>query len=180
MEEKRSQSLAELHSSLHSPVAEIRDAGLKRVKDEGGLSTVAELLRLRSETDENTVQKQVDDVLRGLKLEGAGEALLHAALESDHAEQLPALLACLWECGGTAEGHLEALSTRCVEIGMPVMVEALTLMEALPEVVDDEADLMEAMLVLQQGIEALKGGNAESQVTLLAMMWKTLSERERA
>ena len=63
---------------------------------------------------------------------------------------------------------------------MPVMVEALTLMEAFPEVVDDEADLMEAMLVLQQGIEALKGGNAESQVTLLAMMWKTLSERERA
>jgi hypothetical protein len=47
-------------------------------------------------------------------------------------------------------------------------------------VVDDEADLLEAMLVLQQGIEALKGGNAESQVTLLAMMWKTLSERERA
>ena len=180
MEQKRSQVLAELHSSLHSPVAEMRDAGLKRVKDEGDLSTVAELVRLRSETDEEAVRKQVDDILRGLKLEGAGEALLVAALEAENADQMPALLACLWECGGTAEGHLKTLSTRCVEMGMPVMVEALTLIEALPELVEDEADLLEAMMVLQQGIEARKGGNAEAEVALLAMMWKTLSGRERA
>ena len=102
------------------------------------------------------------------------------ALEPEHSDQLPALLACLWECGGTAEGHLKTLSTRCVDMGMPVMVEALTLIEELPEWVEDEGDLLEAMMVLQQGIEARKGGNSEPEVALLAMMWKALSGRERA
>jgi len=180
MEQKRAKALAELHAALHSPLAEMRDAGLKRVKDEGDLSTVAELVQLRGTTDEEAVRKQVDDILRGLKLEGAGDALMTVALEPEHSDQLPALLACLWECGGTAEGHLKTLSTRCVDMGMPVMVEALTLIEELPEWVEDEGDLLEAMMVLQQGIEARKGGNSEPEVALLAMMWKALSGRERA
>ena len=180
MEEKRAKDLAELHAALHSPVSEMRDAALKRVKEEGDVSTVAELVQLRGNSEEADVQRQVDDILRGLKLEGAGQALLTAALEPENADQLPALLGCLWECGGTAEGHLKALATRCVEMGMPVMVEALTLIEALPEWVEDEGDLLEAMLILQQGVEARKGGNAEAETALLGMMWKELSSRERA
>ena len=180
MEKKQSKALAELHSALHSPLAEIRDAALKRVKKEGEVSTVAELIRLRGETDEASVRREVDDVLRGLKLEGAGEALLSSALDSQNLEQLPELLACLWECGGSADGHLKALSTKCVEMGMPVMVEALTLFEALPDLVEDEGDLLEAMLILKQGAQALEGGNAEAEIAMLGMMWKELAGRERA
>jgi len=180
MEKERAKALAELHDALHSPVAEMRDAALKRVKQDGEVTTVAELVRLRRETDEDAVRKEVDAVLRSLKLEGAGEALLDAALDTDNVEQLPELLACLWECGGTAEGHLKMLATRCVEMGMPVMVEALTLIEALPEWVEDEGDLLEAMLILKQGAEARQGGNAEAEVAMLGMMWKELAGRERA
>jgi hypothetical protein len=60
------------------------------------------------------------------------------------------------------------------------MVEALTLIEALPEWVEDEGDLLEAMLILKQGAEALHGGNAEAEVAMLGMMWKELAGRERA
>ncbi len=180
MEEKRAKALVELHAALHSPLVEMRDSAMKRVKEEGDISTVAELVQLRGATDEPEVRKQVDDILRGLKLEGAGSALLEAALEPEHGHQLPELLGCLWECGGTAEGHLKALATRCVDAGMPVMVEALTLFEALPEWVEDEGDLLEAMLILRQGVEARKGGNAEAETALLGMMWKELSGRERA
>ena len=91
MEKERSKALVELHGALHSPVAEMRDAALKRVKQEGEVSTVAELVRLRRETDEGAVRREVDAVLRSLKLEGAGEALLEAALDLDNAEQLPHL-----------------------------------------------------------------------------------------
>ena len=180
MEKDRAKALAELHSALHSPVAEMRDAALKRVKQEGEVSTVAELVRLRGETDEDAVRREVDALLRSLKLEGAGDALMAAALAPDNTDQLPELLACLWESGGSAEGHLKALATRCVEMGMPVMVEALTLFEALPEWVEDEGDLLEAMLVLKQGAEARQGGNADAEVSLLGMMWKELAGRERA
>ena len=180
MEQQRAKALAELHAALHSPVSEMRDAALKRVKEEGDISTVSELVRLQGECEEEPVRREIDAILRGLKLEGAGEALLSAALDPVHADQLPELLACLWECGGTAEGHLKTLATRCVEMGMPVMVEALTLIEALPGWVEDEGDLLEAMLILQQGVEARKGGNAEAESALLGMMWKELSGRERA
>ena len=180
MENDRSKVLAELHGALHSPVAEMRDAALKRVKQEGQLSTVAELVRLRGDTEEEDVKREVDGVLRCLKLEGAGAVLISTALEPGNVEQLPELLSCLWECGGSAEGHLKALSTRCVELGMPVMVEALTLFEALPEWVDDEGDMLEAMLILKQGAEARQGGNADAEVAMLGLMWKELAGRERA
>ena len=81
MEKERVKALAELHGALHSPVAEMRDAALKRVKQDGEVTTVAELVRLRRETDEDAVRKEVDAVLRSLKLEGAGEALLDVALD---------------------------------------------------------------------------------------------------
>ena len=81
---------------------------------------------------------------------------------------------------GCGDGHLKMLATRCVEMGMPVMVEALTLIEALPEWVEDEGDLLEAMLILKQGAEARQGGNAEAEVAMLGMMWKELAGRERA
>ena len=58
MEKDRAKALAELHSALHSPVAEMRDAALKRVKQEGEVSTVAELVRLRGETDEGAVRRR--------------------------------------------------------------------------------------------------------------------------
>lgn len=180
MNNQQNQALAELHASLHSPVSELRDAALKRCRQEGEVSTVAELVKLRGVCEEANVIRQIDDILRGLKMDGAGEALLSAALDATHADQLPALLGCLWECGGSAEGHLRLLAMRCVEQGMPVMVEAWTLIEALPEWVEDEGDLLEAMMIIQQGIEARKGGNAEAEVALLAMMWKELSSRERA
>ena len=54
----------------------------------------------------------------------------------------------------------------------------LTLIEALPEWVEDEGDLLEAMLILKQGAEACQGGNAEAEVAMLGMMWKELG-RER-
>ena len=180
MENKPSKALADLHSALHSPVAEMRDAALKRVKQEGQVSTVAELIRLRGETEEAEVRKEVDNVLRGLKLEGACNALLSEALTSENMDQLPELLACLWECGGSAEGHLKALSKKCIEMGMPVMIEVLTLFEELPRYVEDEGDLLEAMLILKQGSEALEGGNAEAERAMLGMMWKELASRERA
>ena len=47
MEKERAKALAELHGALHSPVAEMRDAALKRVKQDGEVTTVAELVRLR-------------------------------------------------------------------------------------------------------------------------------------
>ena len=119
-------------------------------------------------------------LLRGLKLEGAGSALIEVALLPENADQLADLLGFLWECGGSAEGHLRILSTRAVEQGMPIMVEALTLFEALPEWLDDEADLLDAMLILQQGRNALQGGNATAEEELLKLMLAELMQRERA
>ena len=45
---------------------------------------------------------------------------------------------------------------------------------------EDEGDLLEAMLILKQGAEARQGGNAEAEVAMLGMMWKELAGRERA
>ena len=53
-------------------------------------------------------------------------------------------------------------------MGMPVMVEALTLFEALPEWVEDEGDLLEAMLVLKQGAEARQGATPMPRCPCLA------------
>lgn len=180
MEAKKAVALAELHEGLHSVLAERRDAALKRVQDEGELETIAELVRLRGETDESGVKEEVGKLLRGLKLEGAGSTLMEVALLPDNADQLPDLLGFLWECGGTAEGHLRILSTRAVEQGMAIMVEALTLFEALPEWLEDEADLLDAMLILQQGYKALQGGNAKAEEEMLKLMLAELMQRERA
>ncbi len=180
MSPKKTAALADLHAGLHSPLAERRDAALKRVAEEGELSTIPELVRLRGEAEEDGVRIEVGKLLRGLKLEGAGAVLMETALLPEHAEQLPELLGFLWECGGSAEGHLRTLSTRAVEQGMPIMVEALTLFEALPEWVEEEADLLDAMLILQQGIQARHGGNASSEQEMLKMMLAELMRRERA
>jgi len=178
MESKK--ALAELHSGLHSPLSELRDAALKRVAQEGELDTIPELVRLRGASDEPEVREKVGKLLRGLKLEGAGAVLLETAMQPEHADQLPELLGFLWECGGSAEGHLRGLATRSVDQGMPVMVEALTLFEALPEWVEDEADLLDAMLILQQGLQARQGGNAVAEEEMLKLMLAELMRRERA
>ena len=178
MESKK--ALAELHNGLHSPLSELRDAALKRVAQEGELDTISELVRLRGATDEPEVREKVGKLLRGLKLEGAGAVLLETAMQAEHADQLPELLGFLWESGGSAEGHLRGLASRSVDQGMSVMVEALTLFEALPEWVEDEADLLDAMLILQQGIAAREGGNAQAEVEMLKMMLTELARRERA
>jgi hypothetical protein len=180
MEAEKAASLAKLHKGLHSPIAEQRDAALKGVSELGELETIAELVRLRGETDEASVKEQVGKLLRGLKLEGAGSTLLEVALLPENADQLADLLGFLWECGGSAEGQLRTLSTRAVEHGMDVMVEALTLFEALPEWLDDEADLLDAMLILQQGRAALQGGNATAEQEMLKLMLAELMQRERA
>jgi len=180
MEAKKAQALVDLHEGLRSPLEERRDAALKRVAQEGELSTIKELVRLRGETDEPGVKEEIGKLLRGLKLEGAGAVLIETALQPEHADQLPELLGFLWECGGSAEGHLQVLSTRAVALGMPVMVEALTLFEALPEWVDDEADLLDSMLILQQGLQARKGGNATAEEEMLKLMLAELMRRERA
>jgi hypothetical protein len=180
MNAKKAHSLAELHEGLHSVVAERRDAALKRVAEEGELETIAELVKLRGETDEPPVKEEIGKLLRGLKLEGAGNALLDAALLPENTEQLADLLGFLWECGGSADGHLRILSTRSVAEGMAVMVETLTLFEALPEWVEDEADLLDAMLILQQGLTARKGGNAAAEEEMLKLMLAELMQRERA
>ena len=179
MSTKKAQALAELHAGLHSPVDERRDAALKRVASEGELETIAELVRLRGETDEPQVREEVGKLLRGLKLEGAGTVLMEVALMPENADPLSDLLGFLWECGGNADGQLTALSTRAVEMGMPIMVEALTLFEELPEWCEDEADLLDAMLVLQQGLTARQGGNASAEVEMLKLMLAELMKRER-
>ena len=180
MEAKKAQALKELHEGLHSPLAERRDAALKRVAQEGELSTIPELIRLRGESDEPEVREEIARLLRGLKLEGAGAVLMETALMPENVEQLPELLGFLWECGGSAEGQLRAISTRAVELGMPIMVEALTLFEALPEWVEEEADLLDAMLILQQGLQARQGGNAMAEEEMLKLMLAELMRRERA
>lgn len=180
MDSKKAQALADLHAGLHSPIVERRDAALKRVADEGELSTIGELVRLRGETDEPVVREEIGRLLRGLKLEGAGTTLLEVALRSEHADQLADLLGFLWESGGHAEGHLRTLSVRSVELGMPIMVEVLTLFEELPEWVEDEADLLDAILILQQGLSARQGGNASAEEELLKLMLAELLKRERA
>jgi hypothetical protein len=180
MEAKKAAALAELHEGLHSVIAEQRDAALKRVSNEGELETIAELVRLRGETEEDSVKEEIGKLLRGLKLEGAGSTLMEVALMPDNADQLADLLGFLWECGGSAEGHLRNLATRSVEQGMAIMVETLTLFEALPEWLEDEADLLDAMLILQQGRNALQGGNATAEEEMLKLMLAELMQRERA
>ena len=64
-------------------------------------------------------------------------------------------------------------------MGMPIMVEALTFFEELPEWCEDEADLLDAMLVLQQGLTARQGGNASAEVEMLKLMLAELMKRER-
>jgi len=56
----------------------------------------------------------------------------------------------------------------------------LTLFEALPEWLEDEADLLDAMLILQQGYKALQGGNAKAEEEMLKLMLAELMQRERA
>jgi hypothetical protein len=63
---------------------------------------------------------------------------------------------------------------------MAIMVETLTLFEALPEWLEDEADLLDAMLILQQGRNALQGGNATAEEEMLKLMLAELMQRERA
>ncbi len=179
MATKKALALAELHEGLHSPVEERRDAALKRVAAEGELATIGELVRLRGETDEPKVREEVANLLRGLKLEGAGTELIAVALRPEHADQLADLLGFLWECGGNADGQCRNLAIRSVEMGMPVMVEVLTLFEELPEWLDDEADLLDAMLILKQGLSARQGGNATTEVEMLKLMLAELMKRER-
>ena len=180
MDSKKAQLLADLHAGLQSPISERRDAALKRVPHDGELSTIPELVKLLNETDEEAVRAEVGKLLRSMKLEGAGSVLMETALHPEFSNQLPLLLGFLWESGGSGEGHLRTLSTRAVELGMPIMVEALTLFEALPEWVEDEADLLDAMLILQQGIQARQGGNAAAEQEMLKMMLAELMKRERA
>ena len=69
MEAKKAAALAELHEGLHSVLSE-RRCRLERVHREGELETIAELVRLRGETDEPVSKRRVGKLLQGAQARG--------------------------------------------------------------------------------------------------------------
>jgi len=172
--EEHKQAREILHDDLLSQDTERVSEALGQMDGTGNLTTVDILSRLlASGTLDADQQSAVMLLLRDVKLEGGGAAILSVAVSLQGEEGRAELLALAWEAGASAEDNLLDLVSLAVKSSFEIQIEVMTLLDEL-EGIEDESEWTEACSILQEAIEE----RDPSEVALLSEMFRSLQNFE--
>jgi hypothetical protein len=166
----------ELHTDFQSENTDRIEAALGRLDGIADITTVGVLSRLLvSGVLKSEQRAMVTAMLRDVKLEGGGAAILAEAVALQVEMGRADLLTLAWEAGATAEDNLVKLIELAVSASFEVQIEVMTLLDEL-EGIEDESEWTEACSILQEAIEE----RDESETALLAEMQTILRGFEAA
>ncbi|MDA0304174.1 MAG: hypothetical protein O3B45_07435 [Bacteroidetes bacterium] len=155
--------ISALFSSKESEVL----AALEEAKESGDIQWVRPMMEVFRDHPSDTVVAEIGTMLSALKISAASDALADA-LEDPEFEAIYAdIVGFMWSSGFVPEESLRAIVTCAVEGDFRMAVEALTWIEEL-EKVHDENQLMDSILLVRGAIE--EGKNAEAKGLYEAML----------
>lgn len=148
---------------------------LEEAKETGTVQWVRPMLEAFRDRSEEGLREEIASMLGSLKVsEGAevmGDALEDPEFSSVHAD----IIGFLWSCGFQSENHLRCVVNCAAEGDFRCAMEALTWIEELERVSDEQA-LWDALLVVRGVVEE---GREDGTQPLFEAMHQALSALER-
>lgn len=135
-------------------------SALENARESGTIEWVRPLLEAFRDQKDEEIRHEIGSMLGSLKISEAAEVLADA-LEDPEFESIQADVVCfLWSCGFQSENELRSVIRCAVEGDFRCAMEALTWLEEL-EVILDENALLDAILMVRGVLEAGESGTSE-------------------
>ncbi len=127
-------------------------AALEEAKETGDVQWVRPLMELFRDHPSDTVRKEVKSILSSLKISAASDALADALEDPEFGPIYADIIGFMWSSGFIPEESLRTIVHCASEGGFEIAVEALTWIEEL-EIVHDENQLMDSILLVRSALE---------------------------
>tara|TARA_B110000285_G_scaffold230053_1_gene295938 strand:+ start:2165 stop:2671 length:507 start_codon:yes stop_codon:yes gene_type:complete len=152
-------------------------AALEEAKESGDIQWVRPMMEAFRDHSSHTVRSEIGLMLSSLKISAASDALADAMEDPEFESIYADIIGFMWSSGFVPEESLRVIVTSAVEGDFRLAVEALTWVEEL-ENVHDENQLMDSILLVRGAIE--EGKNAEVNGLYEAMLSALLNlERQQ-
>ena len=162
---------------LFSPKREVVINALEQARERGTLEWVRPLLEAFRDRPEEDIRAEIADMLGALKISDAAAVLADALDDPAFQEQKADIIGFLWSCGFQTEDDLRVVMACAVDGDFRCAMEALTWIEELEQVLDEQV-LLDALLAVRGAVEDTPKDDPRS--ALYASMLQALQRLERA
>lgn len=150
---------------------------LEEARERGTLEWVRPLLEAFRDRPEEDIRQEIAAMLGALKISDAAAVLSDALDDPEFEAHKADIIGFLWSCGFQSEDDLRAVVECAVEGDFRCAMEALTWVEELERVLDEQA-LLDALLAVRGAMEDTDKSDPRS--ALFESMHQSLQRLERA
>lgn len=150
---------------------------LEEARERGTLEWVRPLLEAFRDRPEEDIRQEIASMLGALKISDAAAVLSDALDDPEFKDQQADIIGFLWSCGFQTEDDLRAVVECAVEGDFRCAMEALTWVEELERVLDEQA-LLDALLSVRGALEETP--KDDPRFALFESMHSSLQRLERA
>lgn len=150
---------------------------LEEARERGTLEWVRPLLEAFRDRPEEDIRQEIASMLGALKISDAAAVLSDALDDPEFKDQQADIIGFLWSCGFQTEDDLRAVVECAVEGDFRCAMEALTWVEELERVLDEQA-LLDALLSVRGALEETP--KDDLRFALFESMHSSLQRLERA
>lgn len=150
---------------------------LEEARERGTLEWVRPLLEAFRDRPEEDIRQEIASMLGALKISDAAAVLSDALDDPEFKDQQADIIGFLWSCGFQTEDDLRAVVECAVEGDFRCAMEALTWVEELERVLDEQA-LLDALLSVRGALEETP--KDDPRFALFDSMHSSLQRLERA
>lgn len=162
---------------LFSPKREVVLNALEEARERGTLEWVRPMLEAFRDRPEEDIRQEIAGILGALKISDAAAVLSDALDDPEFQGQQADIIGFLWSCGFQTEDDLRAVVGCAVEGDFRCVMEALTWVEELERVLDEQA-LLDALLAVRGALE--DADHSDPRSALFQSMHESLQKLERA
>jgi hypothetical protein len=159
---------------ISGPEADALDA-LETARETGNIQWVRPMLEAFRDRTEERLRQEIGSMLGALKVSEGAEVMGDALEDPEFAKVHADIIGFLWSCGFQSENHLRSVVHCAGEGDFRCAMEALTWIEEL-ESVNDENALWDVLLLIRGIIEE---GREDGTHPLFEAMHKALSALEK-
>lgn len=150
---------------------------LEQARERGTLEWVRPLLEAFRDRPEEDIRQEIASMLGALKISDAAAVLSDALDDPAFKSEQADIIGFLWSCGFQSEDDLRAVVECAVEGDFRCAMEALTWVEELERVLDEQA-LLDALLSVRGALEETP--KDDPRIALFESMHASLQRLERA
>lgn len=172
--------LEELKRDLFSGEDATVMRALTRCKESGNASMVEPLIALYGSTRNATFKGEISEMLSSLKVSNSEEAFMNALENKELKHIRKDLLSFMWNSGVQPVDGVATITHIAVQSDYDVMLEALTLIESMDDLIPEEV-LLESVAEVKQVLgESLKAENRTLLMEYLRVLEIKMAEGDEA